>query len=162
MRFYALLVTLLAALLSPAAENSFSVTFTGLPTESLSPKKIDNFDDLKSKVVLIDFWASWCEPCKAALPSYEKLYQKYKDKGLVIIGINEDDNKKERDEFLKKNSFSFPMYADNSKKMISDFRVQAVPTLFVFKKGLQPDSFYRGFNEEKMKNLEKKVVELLK
>lgn len=162
MRFYALLVTLLTALLSPAAENTFSVTFTGLPAESLSSKKIEKFDDLKGKVVLIDFWASWCEPCKAALPNYEKLYKKYKDKGLVIIGINADDNQKERDEFLKKNSFSFPMYTDSSKKMIGDFRVQAVPTLFVFKKGLQPDSFYRGFSEEKMKNLEKKVAELLK
>ncbi len=162
MRFYALLVTLLATLLSPAAENTFSATFTGLPTESLRPQKIEKFEELKTKGMRIDFWAYWREPCKAALPSYEKLYQKYKDKGLVIIGINEDDNKKERDEFLKKNSFSFPMYADNSKKMVSDFRVQAVPTLFVFKKGLQPDSFYRGFNEEKMKNLEKKVAELLK
>lgn len=145
-----------------SANNEINVNFTGLPTESLTTTRVEKFSDLKGKVVLVDFWASWCEPCKEALPHYNDLFKKYKDQGVLFIGINEDDDIKERDAFLKANTSLFPMYADSNRQMVKDFKVQAVPSLFVFDKNLKAVALFRGYNKEKLKTLEKKIQELLK
>ncbi|WP_415063809.1 TlpA disulfide reductase family protein [Bdellovibrio sp.] len=139
-----------------------NVEFKSFSAEALSKGSALKFDDLKGKVVLMDFWASWCEPCKEALPHYNKLYKKYKDQGLVVIGINEDDDLKERDDFLKAHPVEFSMFYDKSKQMAKDFKVQALPSLFVFDKKLKPVSLYRGFSEDKPQALEKQIQELLK
>lgn len=144
------------------AEAELKVTFQSLPRQSLTTAKIEKFSDLKGKVVLVDFWAAWCEPCKEALPHYNKLYQKYKNHGVVFIGINEDDDLRLRDTFLKANSPDFPMYADSSQQMIKDFKVQAIPSLFVFDRKQKAVALYRGYSPEKIRALEKKIQELLK
>src|SRR5438445_4347059 len=110
-----------------AASNSPKVEFKSIAAESLSGSV--KFSELKGKVVIVDFWASWCEPCKEALPQYNKLYKKYKDQGVVFLGINEDDDMKERDAFLKAHPDSFPVYFNNDKQMAKDFKVLELPTL---------------------------------
>ncbi|MBY0292406.1 MAG: TlpA family protein disulfide reductase [Alphaproteobacteria bacterium] len=66
-------------------------------SSSLKGENTVSSSSLKGKVVLIDFWASWCVPCKASFPAYNDFYRKYKDKVFEIVGINIDDNKdKER------------------------------------------------------------------
>ncbi|WP_413942760.1 TlpA disulfide reductase family protein [Bdellovibrio sp. HCB-162] len=138
------------------------VEFKALPSDLIQGSKISNLNELKGKVVLIDFWASWCEPCKEALPHYNRLYKKYKDKGLVVIAINEDDDLKERDAFLKSHPLEFTIYFDKTKSMVKDFKVQALPSLFVIDKNLKPVALFRGFSEDKPQVLEKKIQELLK
>ncbi len=151
-----------------AALVSFSVQAQSVPQVNFKTFDADHVQgaklshsDLKGKVVLVDFWAAWCDPCKEALPHYNKLYNKYKDKGLVVIGLNEDDDAKERDGFLKTHPLDFSIYHDKSKKMVKDFQVQALPSLFVFDKNLKPVALFRGFNADKPQALEKKVRELL-
>lgn len=162
-RFCSALASLILISLNAwAAGPELNVTFQSLPNESLTSAKIEKFSDLKGKVVLVDFWAAWCEPCKEALPHYNKLYKKYKDQGVIFIGINEDDDAKERDAFLKINSPDFPMYADSSKQMLRDFKVQAIPSLFVFDRNQKAVALYRGYSADKLKSLEKKIQELLK
>src|SRR4051812_44649912 len=58
---------------------------------------------LKGKVVVLDFWASWCEPCKKEIPALNKIYGKYKSRGLSIVGINVDDAENTAQDFLKEN-----------------------------------------------------------
>lgn len=145
-----------------AKDAPLDIEFKTLPTELIQNEKIAKLEDLKGRVVLIDFWASWCEPCKQALPHYNKLYKKFKGQGLIILGINEDDDTKERDAFLKTQSLEFPLYFDKDKKLIKDFKVQALPSLFVFDKNLKPVALFRGFDESKPQALEKKIQELLK
>ncbi|MBO9667798.1 MAG: TlpA family protein disulfide reductase, partial [Bdellovibrio sp.] len=113
------------------------------------------------KVVVVDFWASWCEPCKEALPHYNKLAEKYKGQ-VIFIGINEDDRTQDRDSFLKKNVVNFPVFADDKKKFADSFKVLALPTLYVFDKNLKPVSFYRGFDGKKTQALEATLQEQLK
>jgi len=65
--------------------------------------------DYKGKVVLVNFWASWCPPCKEEMPIFEKVYQKYNDKNFVILAVNMDTSEGAMKEFLEKNRYSFPM-----------------------------------------------------
>ena len=145
-----------AATIPPA-----NIEIKNIPSEHVQGPKLTGLNDLKGKVVLIDFWASWCEPCKEALPIYNNLYKKYKDQGLIIIGINEDNDKKERDSFLKTTSLDFPMYQDEKSQWVNQFKIQALPTLFVFDRNLKPISMYRGFSPEKATTLEKQIKDLL-
>ena len=65
--------------------------------------------DYKGKVVLVNFWASWCPPCKEEMPVFEKVYQKYGDKNFVILAVNMDTSEGAMKEFLEKNRYSFPI-----------------------------------------------------
>lgn len=65
--------------------------------------------DYKGKVVLVNFWASWCPPCKEEMPIFEKVYQKYNDKNFVILAVNMDTSERALKEFLEKNRYSFPI-----------------------------------------------------
>jgi thiol-disulfide isomerase/thioredoxin len=65
--------------------------------------------DYKGKLVLVNFWASWCPPCKEEMPIFEKVYQKYGDKDFVILAVNMDTSESAMKEFLEKNRYSFPI-----------------------------------------------------
>ena len=65
--------------------------------------------DYKGKVVLVNFWASWCPPCKEEMPIFEKVYQKYSNKDFVILAVNMDTSEGALKEFLEKNRYSFPI-----------------------------------------------------
>ena len=77
----------------------------GLP--DLDGKEVD-LHQLEGKVVLVDFWASWCGPCREEMPVLEALHKKYADEGLVIIGVNIDSSAKKMKNFLKGASVTFP------------------------------------------------------
>lgn len=121
-----------------------------------------NSESLKNKVVLLDFWASWCGPCKEALPFYENLYIKYKDQGLEVVGVNAQDTPKDRQEFLRATKLSFPIFEDGGKNsLVSKLDLVALPTLFVYDRSGKIILSYRGFDQKKMAELEAKVKEAL-
>ncbi|WP_413578456.1 TlpA disulfide reductase family protein [Bdellovibrio sp. HCB290] len=161
LRALTLLITILL-LHSPlkAAEADLKVQLTALPGESLNQHKI-KFADLKGKVVIVDFWATWCEPCKEALPHYMEFYKKYKSKGLVFIAVNEDDDSKARDTYLKQAAYPFPVFADPGKKMLESFGIVAIPTVFIFDRKLKPVTMIRGFDAKKAQAIEKTIQELI-
>lgn len=143
-----------------AASNVPEIVFKDLPGKSINQHSV-TFAELEGKIVVVDFWASWCEPCKAALPHYKKLAEKFKGK-VIFIGINEDDSAEARDGFLKTMPLNFPVFADAKKKMADEFKVLALPTLYVLDKKLKPVSYYRGFDDKKMSSLENTLQELTK
>lgn len=74
--------------------------------------KTSSTADLKGKVVFINFWASWCPPCQAEMPSIEALYKKLaKDDRFVFLFINEDEDKQQAENYLEKNRYSIPLYS---------------------------------------------------
>ncbi|UXR63360.1 TlpA family protein disulfide reductase [Bdellovibrio bacteriovorus] len=163
MKAFALTLSLLLICLQGFAKNPVpEVEFRKLPAVKLNTHSISSIKDLQGKVVLVDFWASWCSPCKEALPHYGKLYEKYKDKGLLVIGINEDDDIAERDAFLKTMPLKFPLFFDQDKSAVADFQVKALPTLYVFDKKLKPVAMHRGFDAKDTQALEKQILDLLK
>jgi thiol-disulfide isomerase/thioredoxin len=65
--------------------------------------------DYKGKVVLLNFWATWCGPCKAEIPEFVEMYAKYKDKGLVIVGVSVDDSPEQLQAFMKEFRMNYPV-----------------------------------------------------
>jgi thiol-disulfide isomerase/thioredoxin len=89
---------------------------------------------LKGKVVLIDFWATWCRPCVAELPNTLKVYEKYHDKGFEIIGVSLDDNQAQLEKFLKKNNITWPQFFDGKgrdNKLALKYGIDAPPTFYL-------------------------------
>ena len=92
--------------------------------------------DLRGKAVFINFWASWCPPCKAEMPDIEQLYQETKDTDLVILTINSGEGATVAKRFMDENNYTF-MVLDDYKGEVSDlYKVMALPTsLFIDKNG---------------------------
>jgi thiol-disulfide isomerase/thioredoxin len=120
-------------------------------------------DTLPGKVVIVDFWASWCGPCKASFPVMEQLYQRYGKDGLVIVAVNLDDNRADMDGFLKKNPVSFAVVRDASKQLVSKVDIASMPTSFVIDSTGKVRSMHNGFRgEETKKKYVQEIEDLLK
>ncbi len=145
-----------------AADKNAARQLKELPAQTLNSVPAPKISDLKKDIVLVDFWATWCEPCKESLPVYEELYKKWKDKGLRVVAFNVDDNRKEAEAFLKKNPLHFPIFYDGDRKYVDLFGIQAVPTLLLFDQNLKLQETYRGYTPNKIESLKKKIETQLK
>jgi thiol-disulfide isomerase/thioredoxin len=117
---------------------------------------------LKGKIVLVDFWASWCGPCKQSFPVMEELQKKYGPRGLVIIAISVDENKKDMAGFLKKNPVSFSVARDAGQKLVARVDVAAVPTSFLLDGQGKVRFIHTGFHgAQTRKEYERQIESLL-
>jgi thiol-disulfide isomerase/thioredoxin len=92
--------------------------------------------DLKGKVVMVNFWASWCGPCRQEMPLLNQLQQDYQDVGFVLLGVNVDGEAAERDSFLKDHPVSFLVLDDSANLATEAFGVEAMPSsYFIDKQG---------------------------
>lgn len=88
-----------------------------------------NLKEFRGKVVLLNFWATWCPPCRIEIPSMVELYKKYKDRGLEIIGVNLDKlGKSEVEKFSLEHKINFPVLLNPSGDVASLYGVVALPT----------------------------------
>lgn len=88
--------------------------------------------ELRGKVVLVNFWTSWCPPCRLEMPAIEKTYRNYKDLGLVVIGLNltAQDSEQAAANFVKEIGVTFPIALDRDNAVGNLYRVTALPTSF--------------------------------
>ncbi|HMD50645.1 MAG TPA: redoxin domain-containing protein [Bryobacteraceae bacterium] len=84
---------------------------------------------LRGKVVLLDFWATWCGPCRKDMPALEKLYGEFRDRGLVMFGINVGEEKATVTKFLEANKLTYPILLAGQAEMLQSYSVTAFPTL---------------------------------
>lgn len=88
--------------------------------------------DLKGKVVLLNFWATWCPPCKEEMPSMERLYRRYKDKGFTILAVSIDSGGPEPvAAFAKKFGLTFPIVLDPKMTVANQYSVRGLPATFL-------------------------------
>jgi thiol-disulfide isomerase/thioredoxin len=155
-------VLLLTAVLTPchAADIKAGDVFPDLSGFKLEGKLPDS---TKGKVVLVDFWASWCGPCKQSFPVMEELHKRYVDRGLVIIAINVDENRAKMEDFLKKNAVSFVVLRDANQKLVEKAGITAMPSSFLMDREGKVRFAHTGFRgAETKKQYEEEIESLLK
>jgi peroxiredoxin len=95
-----------------------------------------DLSQFKGQVVMINFWASWCGPCRQEMPLLESMYKKYKPLGFTLLGVNVEPEQKDAEGFLKQTPVTFPVLFDAKSKVSSLYNVQGMPTtVFINRKG---------------------------
>jgi len=87
--------------------------------------------DLKGKVVLVNFWATWCPPCRKEMPDLQALYEKYKDQGFLVLSISDEEVGKVSP-FIAERKISYPVLLDPGRKVAEEFVVEGIPKSFVY------------------------------
>jgi peroxiredoxin len=150
----------IAALFIPIGKAEEFVTHTkvGDKSPSFSVTALDgkafNIDALKGKVVLVNFWATWCAPCLAEMPRMEKeIWGKYKGPGFEMIAIAREQNIREIKEFKDKHNFSFPMGPDPKREIYAKFANAGIPRNYVIDSNGQIVYQSFGYSPEDFKKL---------
>ena len=119
-------------------------------------------DKYAGKVVLVDFWASWCEPCLRSFPWMNDLQRRHGDSGLVIIAVNLDHERALADIFLKKAPANFRLEFDTGGDLARRFGVQAMPTSFLIDRNGRVRIRHAGFRDKQRAERERQIEDLLK
>lgn len=86
------------------------------------------------KIVLLNFWATWCIPCRKEMPAIDTLYQEFKDEGLVVLAIDYQETSDKIKAFLEETKVSFPILLDSEGKTTKDYGVRGLPTSYLIDK----------------------------
>ena len=89
---------------------------------------------LRGKIVLLEFWATWCGPCLREAPTVSAAYKKFHERGFEIIGISLDENKESLLNFTKARGITWPQYFDENKKVSQRFGIEGIPTMWLLNK----------------------------
>jgi peroxiredoxin len=90
-----------------------------------------SLDQLRGKVILLNFWATWCPPCRKEMPDMEVLYQRFRNKGLIVLAVS-DENRETVAGFLTKNRYTFPVLLDPDREVNKAYGVEGIPKSFIF------------------------------
>jgi len=120
-----------------------------------------NLADYKGKVVYVDFWASWCSPCRDSFPWMGAMQKKYESQGVVFVGINVDRKQKDAEAFLKNTPAEFTVAFDPKGKTPKSYDVMGMPTAFVIGRDGKILHSHIGFNESDKGDYEKHIQQAL-
>lgn len=113
------------------------------------------------KVVLVDFWASWCAPCKASFPIYSKIHADYASQGLVILAVSIDENAADYDRFVKKLAPPFVTVLDQGQKLVGQVQVPTMPTSYLIGRDGKVRFVHAGFHDGTERELREQIARLL-
>jgi thiol-disulfide isomerase/thioredoxin len=97
------------------------------------------------QVVMINFWASWCGPCRQEMPLLESIYKKYKGAGFTLLGVNVEPDSKAADEWLKQTPVSFPILYDRDSKVSKLYDVAGMPSTAIIDRSGKLRMLHRGY-----------------
>ena len=89
-----------------------------------------HLSDLRGEVVFINFWATWCPPCRAEMPEMEAVYQEYKDKDVLVIGVDIKETDNEVIQFVRQGGYSWRFVIDTTGEVAANYEITAIPTSF--------------------------------
>lgn len=115
----------------------------------------------KNKVIYLDFWASWCGPCRKSFPWLNEMHAKYQDKGLVIIAVNLDRDIKSANRFLEAFPADFLLYSDPKGVQATNYKIVGMPSSYLFSGTGELQTQHVGFKKSAQDSYEASIVKLL-
>ena len=116
----------------------------------------------RGRVVLVNFWATWCGPCRQEIPHLSKLYDKYRASGFVLLGVNVDDDTKNAVELAAKLGLKFPVSLDNDKKVSRLYDLSAMPSTVLIDREGKVRFVHRGYKDGYENTYDQQIRGLLK
>ncbi len=150
----------------------FLIFLTALPQTQALAQKAPGFtlagdkgkvslSSFKNKVVYVDFWASWCKPCRKSFPFMNEMQARYGKQGLEVVGINLDSDTSAAAQFLAKRPANFTLAYDPEGKTPQTYGLKVMPTSFLVDRRGQLVYVHKGFKENQQEEIEKLIVATL-
>jgi len=124
-------------------------------------KKSVSLEDTQGKVTIVDFWATWCEPCRESFPAYQRILEKHESE-LAIIGVSVDDAPDEIAAFASTTGVKFPLAWDDGQAVAGSYKPPTMPTSYIIDQNQVVRYVHVGFKSGDEKQIEKDVASLLK
>ena len=115
----------------------------------------------QGNVIYLDFWASWCAPCRKSFPWMQEMQEKYGEKGLTIVTINVDEDKSNAIKFLEEMNSTLTVVYDSDGELSKKLNVRGMPSSFILNKKGKLTSSHTGFKMSKIDEYEKDITDLL-
>jgi len=140
-----------------------AVLFVGLlgSASSIATEPAFDVTEYRGKVVVVDFWASWCVPCRRSFPWWNEMHRKYGVDGLVIVGVNMDAHADKAQDFLNEFPAEFRIVYDPKGDLGKQYGVEAMPTTFVIDRNGEIVANHLGFKVKKQDEYEQVLKETL-
>jgi cytochrome c biogenesis protein CcmG/thiol:disulfide interchange protein DsbE len=137
----------------------FAVTMYDFSPIAMSGQQVQ-LKDLRGKAVVINFWASYCDPCKAEAPMLERVWNDYRDKGVILLGINTNDPLKNALDYLTQYGITYPNAPDEGSRIENAYRITGIPETFVINtQGKIVRHFMSEPNERDLRNMIDQALE---
>ena len=117
--------------------------------------------DLKGRVVLVDFWATWCPPCRKSFPWMDEMYSRYKEEGFIIVAVSEDTKRELVERFIEKMNPLFPIAHDPSGEVAEKYELRGMPTSYLIDRKGNITIIHVGFRSSDKDKLEAEIQMLL-
>src|SRR4051812_20719016 len=159
---------LILAVIATSLSTHAAAVEAGAPAPALSMPALEDaakpvtMAALKGSVVYVDFWASWCVPCRLSMPALDEIYRRNKSRGLAVVGVNKDATAADARRFLAKVPVTFPLVADAGDAAARGFDVKAMPSGYLIDRKGVVRHVHRGFTAETGAVLEREIDSLLK
>ena len=151
----------------------FSISATYAASEKLSGKapnftlksrtgKNIKLSELRGDVVMLNFWASWCGPCRKEMPLLEKIHKKYKRLGFTLLGVNVEENSNDAKNYLKDVRVTFPILFDRTQKTSKLYDVRAMPTTILIDRNGNKRFIHKGYKAGYENDYKKQIKKLLR
>jgi len=117
--------------------------------------------DLKGQVVYLDFWASWCAPCKQSFPFMSEMQAKYGPRGFTVIGVNVDQKREDADKFLTSTPAKFTVGYDSAGKVAEVYQPKGMPTSYLIGADGKVRAVHVGFKDSQREEIEREIQSAL-
>jgi peroxiredoxin len=157
---------LLALLLASCASLASAVVAVGAPAPDFTLRALSGpnmrLQEQRGQVVLVNFWATWCGPCRKEMPHLNRIADKYKASGLVMLGVNVDDDVRNAAEVATKLGVKFPVLLDTDKKVSRLYDLNSMPSTLVIDRSGRVRYLHRGYQDGYEDLYDKQIRDLLK
>jgi peroxiredoxin len=155
----------IAALLACAAASATTVQVSS-PAPDFTLRSVDGpnlrLNEQRGRVVMVNFWATWCGPCRQEMPHLNKLHDKYRDAGFVLLGVNIDDNVRAATDLATKLGLRFPVLLDTDKSVSRLYDLGSMPATVLIDREGRVRYLHRGYREGYELSYDQQVRALLK